>query len=543
MNKHIIIVFILITTASAQGVFEPINSNIYDYLNRLSVKGLIEFNDEIKPIMRTELAKKIIEVKTMSSKLTKIELDELEYYMKEYFLELPQQSIDSRARIEFFDYNEQTGFRFILYRDNDFTFNLDPILGVKLTEIWNETQFLRWNGLQFYGSYNNNWKFNFYFRDNEERGNRIDRTKSFTPDPGFNLSKSDSKSIQYLEVQGLVSYSWNNGNLSIGKEYIEWGNGASGKLIFSSKAPSFPFIKFELMPIKWLKFIYLHGWLHSGLLDSSSIRTTLVKDRESYSQIEKYIAAHIVSIYPSDNFSFSVGESMVYSNRLQLAYFIPVIFFRAVDHYLSRQSSSSGDNAQLFFSTVYKNFNIKTKFYATLFIDELSLTKLFKGENLSAIGFTAGLNFVDPLVKNSDLVVEYTRINPFVYMNSDDAEMFTSHQYQLGHWLGSNADQFYIEYNQTLLRGLRFKFWSEYIRKGQKELPEEQYKLPYPNFLYGKKLHFANFGLKMSYDVFHNLFAELRLGFSSLHDEDELRTPDYQTGKKYSLSISLGYGF
>ena len=214
-----------------------------------------------------------------------------------------------------------------------------------------------------------------------------------------------------------------------------------------------------------------------------------------------------------------------------------------VDHYLDKDSSNSGDNAQVFFNAVYKNYDLRTKFYATLFIDELSITKFLEGDNLSAVGFTAGINLVEPVFENSSLSIEYTRINPFVYMNSNDAQLFTSHNYQLGHWIGSNADQIYAEYNHSFLRGLRLKIWGEYVRKGQKELPEEQYKFPYPKLLYGNKLKLTGIGMNVRYEVFHNLFCEADFTYSNLSDEDEIRTPGYLLGKKYSFGLSFGYGF
>lgn len=536
--------FILeITSASAQVVFEPSTSSVYDLLNRLSVKGLIEFNDELKPLSRIELVNKLIEADNQNDKLTSLEREEIDYYKKEFAPELASQEIVTlKKEPQFFKIDDVTGFRFFLFQNDDFTLNLDPILGLSVKNRFDEVQTHRWNGLQFYGYYKNNWGFNFYFRDNEERGDRIDRIKVFSPVPGFNISHNDPQAIQYVDVHGLVSYSWNNGNISIGKQYIEWGSGISGKLILSNKAPSFPFVKLEFSPVDWLKFVYFHGWLHSVLIDSSTIRTTLVKERDSYSQREKYIAAHMVSIYPLSNFSFSLGESIVYSDKLEFAYFIPVLFFRVVDHYLS-DSSNTGDNAQVFFNAVYKNTELRTKLYTTFFIDELSITNFLKGTNLSAIGFTAGVTFVDPFIENSELSFEYTRLNPFVYMNSNDAQLFTSHKYQLGHWIGSNAHQFYAEYNQSFLRGLKLKIFGELVRKGQKELPEEQYMLPYPKFLYGDKLSMTNLGLIFNYEVLHNLFGQISFTYSDISDENALRTPDYQLGRKTSFELSFGYGF
>ena len=535
-----LILFLSFVDSYSQVLSEPSSSGVYDLLNRLAIKGIIRFDDELKPLSRIELFNKLLEINL--NKVSQLELEKIKYYKREFAPELILLEENSENLLQFFQFRENTGFRFFLFRDNEFVFNVDPIFGLKAQNRFNEFQTHRWNGLQFYGYINKNWAFNFYFRDNEEQGKKIDKSKWFSNEQGINVSQSTSKSFQYVDVRGQISFSWEKGNITLAKEYIEWGSGISGKLILSDKAPSFPFIKLELTPANWLKFVYFHGWLHSALIDSSSVRKTLVYKRDSFSQIEKYIAAHIISIYPTSNLSISLGESIVYSDHLEFLYFVPILFFRAADHYLSRDSSNSGDNAQLFFNAVYKNYDIKTKFYSTLFIDELSITNLLKGRNLSAVGFTLGISMVDPIIKNSELNFEYTRLNPFVYMNSNDAQLYTSHNYQLGHWIGSNADQFYAEYNQSFLRGLKLKIFGEYIRKGQRELPEEQYKLPYPSFLYGNQIRMTNLGFKLRYDFFHNLFSELSFAYSNTSDEEIGRIPTYQLGKKYSFGVSLGYG-
>ena len=153
------------TAALAQGVFEPSTSGIYDFLNRLSIKGFVEFNDELRPLSRMELAGKLLEAENHSDKLTVMERDEIDYYKKEFAPELANMGkIITGERTQFFEMDDVTGFRFFLFRNDDFTLNVDPILGFGLKRQFNETQTHRWNGLQFYGYYKNNWGFNFYFR-------------------------------------------------------------------------------------------------------------------------------------------------------------------------------------------------------------------------------------------------------------------------------------------------------------------------------------------------------------------------------------------
>ncbi len=544
--RKLVTIFLFCTSLYAQSVFEPETSTIYDYLHRLSIKGIIEFNDEIKPVPRTLLAQKLEELNLHQSELTEIEKDELSFYKKEFFPEMDLIKKDTsqliKDKIVFLNFSQHAGFRVFLYHDNDFTLNFDPVLGLSFKKAYSETQRHRWNGVNAYGYYKKSLGFSLYIEDNEEQGFFIDRTKSFTPETGINLSKETENTIEYAEVHGTVSFAWDWGALSFGKDFFQLGSGRAGQIILSNKAPSFPFIRLDFQPVPWFRFFYFHGWLYSNLLDSSSIRYTPVPDRLNLSQIEKYIAAHIISFYPLENLSLSLGESMVYSDKIEYLYLIPVMFFRLADHYLAKKDMNSGDNAQLFMNAAYKNYQFKTKVYGTLFIDELSVSNLLEGGNLSAIGFTLGINLADPFIKNSEFTVEYSRLNPFVYMNSNDAQTFTSHGYQLGHWIGSNSDQVYFSYSQKILRGLSLKLQGEYIRKGQQELPIQQYQLPYPEFLFGSRKNQENGSAELSYEVFHQLFGKIFYKYSYTTDEEPLRTPDYMIGVNHSFGISIAYG-
>ncbi|MGA9291867.1 MAG: capsule assembly Wzi family protein, partial [Ignavibacteriaceae bacterium] len=394
-----------------------------------------------------------------------------------------------------------------------------------------------------FGYAGKNWGFALSYADNEEIGNNTDTTRSFSPKPGFNLTKSGKHSIQYDDVQGEIAYSWSTGSVSAGKYYLNWGSGNGGKLILSDKAPSFPLIQFNFSPVSWLSFTYFHGWLKSNVVDSSSIRTTLVPGRENINEVPKFIAAHMLSVYPNENISFSIGESIIYSDRFEPVYLIPVLFFRAVDHYLSSKNThSSSGNAQMFLDASYKNFDLKTKFYGTLFVDELSLESIFKGGNLSAVGFTLGFESVDPVIKNSSFVLEYTRINPFVYMNSNNAQLYTNNSYQLGHWIGSNGYQIYSSYKQSLTRGFYFKVSGNYIVKGQKELPVQQYQTPYPPFLYGPHKGYKDVRLDVSYEILHKAFLKGYYKYTDIYDDETFRTPDYIKGQKNSFGFAVSYG-
>ena len=54
--------FLSLTILSySQVVYEPLYKDVYDFLSRLSAKGVIEYNDEMRPLPRKYLAEKLIE--------------------------------------------------------------------------------------------------------------------------------------------------------------------------------------------------------------------------------------------------------------------------------------------------------------------------------------------------------------------------------------------------------------------------------------------------------------------------------------------------
>jgi hypothetical protein len=239
----------------------------------------------------------------------------------------------------------------------------------------------------------------------------------------------------------------------------------------------------------------------------------------------------------------SVGESIIYSDRLEPIYLIPVMFFRVADHYLQDNGSNSGSNAQMFANAYYKIPKLKLQLYGSLFIDELSITGILKNnDSPSAVAYTFGVKAADPFVPNSEAVLEYTRVNPFVYMNSNNAQLYTSRDYQLGEWTGSNADVIYFSYTQFFQRGLSGNLSVRYARKGSPEQPQQQYQLPYPGFLFGNRKDDLEISFKLKYEMIHGLTGQLGISHSNISDQELNRTPAWMLGSNNTFSVSFGYG-
>ena len=64
-----ILVFVL-NNSKAQNIWENPNSPIYTYLSRMAQKGLIEFNDLIKPVNRNQIQTALFELSTKKKELS-----------------------------------------------------------------------------------------------------------------------------------------------------------------------------------------------------------------------------------------------------------------------------------------------------------------------------------------------------------------------------------------------------------------------------------------------------------------------------------------
>lgn len=549
MNKLVTLFIIFSLTLSAQVVYEPLHRDVYEYLSRLAQKGIIEYNDEIKPVSRDYIAELLITADNQKSTITSLEKQELDFYKKEYgseiisFLLTPYElngivSSKDPKNVNIFAKDTYGRYRLFSYSDNLFKVNVSPIFGYERGSDDGNTNSHMWNGAYLYGYLGSRVGFSFDLRDNKETGD-YDTLKNFTPVTGVNPIGFKS-GMEYSEIRTHLSYSWDWGHIAIGKEFIEWGYGESGKLVLSQKAPSFPFIKYDISPIEWLQFNFIHAWLSSDIVDSNETYATGSIRGGTHRVLyrEKYFASHTLTLKPFKGFSFSLGESIIYSDRFEPVYLFPLMFFRAADHYLSRQNNSAGGNSQFFISISSRNHIPNTHLYASAIIDEISYGESKAPKNQS--GFTLGGSVADPGLRNLKLTIEYTRILPFVYMHYIPTQRYQNASYNMGHWMGSNADLIYAALQYKILRGLTTNLWFQAIRKGEEGDPELQHTIPQAPFLFGLRNNYLYTGAEIKYELTHELFLRARF----IHHNNEFQQEDKSFIKKNfnEFYMALYYG-
>lgn len=569
----IIISFIIFLSSSfAQSVYEPVsNRGIYNFLDRMAQKGLITFNDIIRPVTRKYIAEKLLELKrnikadsNSLKNITKIEEEEINFYFKDYGLERlflidEGKESSSQGATKFETLNNDNEYdssasnytilsvdrfnrwRLFSYSDNLFKLNISPILGISFTKNGSNSIKHIWNGVSAYGYLQNNVGFSFYFKDNYEDGEGVDIYRLFTPKTGIVVSKGSDNSIQYSDVHTNLTVDWSWGEFNIGKDFLNWGYGKSGLLVLSSKAPSFPFIRLDIHPTNWLSFNYIHGWLNSYIIDSSRSYSTYIASLTRNNYREKFYASHTLSILPIKGLNISIGESIIYSDKLEIAYLMPLMFFHFADHYLSKANNDIGQNSQLFLGISSRNHIKNTHLYGTLFIDEITISGLFDSQKRkNQLGFTLGASVTDLPIENLTVTAEYTRINPYVYTHFIPTLTYTSSDYNLGHWIGNNGDILYGSVNYFFTRGLQTKIWGQYIRKGESGDISGQYQVPQPPFLFGHRNNYTDYGLEIQYEIINEFF--IKACFLSTNNSYEDQDGSYLESKQNNFSFSIYYG-
>lgn len=528
-----------------QVVWENYRNEVYNYLSRMAQKGFITFDDVSRPVSRNYIAKSLQTLLDDEPKLSSVEKKELDFYLQEYGNASSLLTNDS-SKVSFLKKDANQRWRAFNAKNKDFLINVDPVIqggGVAAT---GKNYTHKSVGMELWGQIGKHIGFQFYGNDITESrsGNGLDSSVFRNPDPGFVLltdTTTNHNTINYSEIRANIGYSWKNGSISLGQDNLLWGYGENGRIILSDKAPNYPYIRLDYRPFSWLKFQYVHAWLSSDIVDSS--RTygfgNIVYGGRSVIYVPKFMASHSITITPTKGLDFSLGESIIYSDHLNIGYLIPVMFFKVYDNLASNNNILAGSNGQFFFQASSRNMLKKTHLYSTLFIDEIRVAQIFnRNKSRNQFGFNLGVSVTDIFIPYLTLNAEYTRVNPFVYSNLNPAQTYTNHSFYLGDWMGNNFDRIILSAKYTPIAKLKCLLRYQYIRKGSPgTLIQQYYAEPQPPFLFDYQYSQKELFISLSYQWLHNLYFNASV--SSLKQDNKV---SFQKITSNTLNVGISYG-
>ena len=351
------------------------------------------------------------------------------------------------------------------------------------------------------------------------------------------------------------------------KDNIVWGDNYNGSNIISGRAPSFPMVTLNLRPAKWFEMNYIHGWLVSNVVDSAKFY--IENDvKKWYRNHNKYIAANMFTFIPIPKLNISFGNSIIYAeDNVQPGYLIPIAFYKSTDHLLTKGIATENQNSQLFFNLSSRNIK-HVHLYASLFFDEIKFSRFSaSSKEKNPVSYKVGGKVTNFPIPNLNAIAEFTRTNIINYKHSIEAITYTSNSYNLGHYLGDNAQEFYASLGYKPIQGLDLnvfylnaKHGNEYLfaRRGEDANIRQIISQPSLGDVIWKN---QTFGFKALYEVFNNAYAVLNVENSDIQGYDaaseaipgEKRmtaqevlnyfTPPFLQGKNTTVTVGFSLGF
>ena len=534
---------LIFVQVNAQNTWENYRSGVYPYLSRMAQKGLVDFADLIQPVSRDKIKQALTKLNSQYTLLSNIEKAELKFYLEEYPILTDS---TNNTNIQLLKKDVYKRWRSINLNSNEFEFHADPIVSIESIGGTGKSIKQVSNGFDIWGSAGKNkkWAYQVYYRDYTETGTVDNNYKLTNPEKGIILvgDKSESK-INYSEVRANLSYAWKNGSLSIGKDNITWGYGENSKIVLSDLAPSFPYIRFDYTPLKWMSFHYENAWLNSNIIDSTRTYPTFTNDVMGdirYAYIPKFLALHSITIKPFKGLDISIGESIIYSDKLDIGFLMPINLFKIYDNNRSNYLINAGSNGQYFIQLNSRNQIKNSHLYASLFIDEIKVSAIFdKIKSRNQLGFTIGGSLTDAFIHYLTMGAEYSRVNPFVYSNLIPAQFYTQYDYNLGDWMGNNFDRASLFAKYSPLPKLRMYLKFEKIRKGGAGTIYQQYLVqPQQPFLFNYQYSRQQIFGQLIYEYIHNLYlnASMLIIQNKYNNGSTLKESTFKVGVSFGLN-------
>ncbi|MCK5777039.1 MAG: hypothetical protein KAH25_12720, partial [Bacteroidales bacterium] len=507
-------------------------------------------NNVIKPYSRSFIAQKLLEAQVYKPEMSSRQQKELAFYIQGFTLEIDDH-IKLNPKINFLkntggfgiDLNPFGGF----YQDKLFRFQAQPIYGQEMYKNSNGTERYSYGGLQGYAYIGKHIGIYASLRDNHytQAFNKVD---FLNPIPGGNFKGRDG-GVDWSEMRGGVTFSWDWGEIGIIKDHIEWGTNNHGATIYSGKQPSFAQLNIKLKPASWLEFNYVHGWLVSEVVDSARSYWDGSTNDPRYRAVfhPKWVTSNMFTIIPIKGLNLSIGNSIVYSDYDHPGFWIPIFVYKPVDHTYNATDSygQAGQNSQLFTDIsirLIKHLHL----YGSLYSDEIKFDRIGVDSLHNFWSWKGGFQLSNFLVNNYAFTFEYTKTLPGTFQHPISTTTYASNKYNMGHYLRDNSDEIYVSLMVKPLRGLHFKAEAFIARHGPDAIYETGSDIVAEPFMKSVAWKNTTYAFNVNYEILNNVYVYGNITISDIIGDEELVkkwTPDYYIGNQTTISGGFNIGF
>jgi hypothetical protein len=317
---------------------------------------------------------------------------------------------------------------------------------------------------------------------------------------------------------GYLVYKFPWAEILAGRDVLHWGPGHTDALTVSGSGEVFDQIR-ATVDFSRFRYTAVVGWLNSSI-------------------DKKRLAAHRVDIRATSRLNFAMMETVIYGGRgVQFIYANPLTVY-----HIAEKHAGDKDNNTISFEANWRMAD-NLRIYTEFFFDDYSLSEHpldFWGNKWAVTG---GVHWTNPAgLRDSDLRVEYVRIEPWVYTHWKPINVYTNYDRSLGHPLGPNADLLLVEFRRYVNRSLRLIGSLEHRRRGRGDILTQHF--PWDGtkkeFLDGTVESATAWRAGIRYEALRDVFWQLDYRYRP-HNNYRRQPGLDVTGHQAALSLTIDY--
>ena len=285
-----------------------------------------------------------------------------------------------------------------------------------------------------------------------------------------------------------------------------------------------------------------------------------------YRMSNKFISANMFTFTPVRNLNLSIGNSIIYAEENDNpAYYIPIAFYKSIDHTLTKGLNLENQNSQVFMNISSRNIK-HLHLFTSIYSDEISWSRFLpSSKEKNPVSVKVGASLSNFPIENLSVTGEYTRTNIINYKHSIPAITWANNGYNLGSYLDDNSQEIYLALKYKPIRGLDLslsyvdaKHGNEYNYVRDGHAIENIISQPVLG-----EITWSNktVGFNAQYEVTNNAYAIINVAYSDIRGYDlsstpiigevretaqgylNLFTPTYLQGKNTTVTVGFSFGF
>ncbi len=432
-RKFLCLLTILIVKSVICGESIPTYHWVYDYVDQLQVSGYLkEFYISTKPYSRIQIAGALVKLDSLITrhqvKMTQTELSLVAKLRDEFSVEIMKIRSSDTPSIKLGVWNDSN--QSVGEGDNSFNYYLKSIISLSLTK-------------------------NLIFFNSVKLDNRLGDNPDYVGRNWRNLTA--------FTEQAYARFRYKNFDFVLGRDFMKWGPGKSGNLLFSDHSRPMDLFGFSAS-LKYIKFSYFGARLDHW----STQKFDAVSDYDDY--MKRYLTAHRVDFKFNQKLFIGFTETLLYANQgegFEIQYHNPFMYYHGE---LLNKGGSDG-NGLLSVDVDYfprKNWEI----YGELMIDDIQIEKSKPGD-LEPTEYGLILGFQKSDFFGSLLGAEYARVSNWTYNSGKPWERFLHRNEPIGYSVGNDLDRWTFFIKSWASENIYLNYGLEYLRKGEGKITDE----------------------------------------------------------------------